>query len=76
VSVASQAKSEGVRIVLATTHGPRRLLARFEELSGVPVQTVPVSIDARGEPKDYPALLARIEESIVSAAAQGGQSAT
>jgi zinc/manganese transport system substrate-binding protein len=75
VNVASQAKSEGGRIVLATTHGPRRLLARFEELSGVPVQSVPVSIEALGEPKDYPALLARIEEAIVSAAARVGQTA-
>lgn len=74
-TVASQAKNEGVRIVLATTHGPRRLLARFEELSGVPVQAVPISIDARGEPKDYPALLARIEEAIVAAASREGQTA-
>jgi zinc/manganese transport system substrate-binding protein len=75
VNVASQAKSEGVRIVLATEHSPRRLLARFEELSGVPVQTVPVSIDARGEPKDYPALLSRIEEAIVAAATGKGRTA-
>jgi zinc/manganese transport system substrate-binding protein len=75
VNVASQAKSEGVRIVLATEHSPRRLLARFEELSGVPVQTVPVSIDARGEPKDYPALLSRIEEAVVAAATGKGRAA-
>lgn len=75
VNIASQAKSEGVRIVLATAHTPSRLLARFEELSGVPVQTVPISIDSRGEPRDYASLLSRIEEVIVSAATLGGQTA-
>jgi len=67
-NVASKAKAESIRVVLATTHAPRRLLARFEELSGVPVQVVPVSIDSRKEPMDYPALLSFIESAVISAA--------
>jgi len=61
-TVALQAKNSGAKVVLATIHAPRRDLAKFEEMSGLRVMVVPVSIQPN-QP-DFDSYL-KIQENLV-----------
>lgn len=52
-AVALQARQMGVRFVLAGATAPRKILARFEELSGVQAITLPLHIQPKGAFPDY-----------------------
>jgi zinc/manganese transport system substrate-binding protein len=64
-SVASLTKSEGIKIVLATPNAQRRSILKFQELSGIKVNTVAVSVNSKGAPADYPALLQAIQTAVI-----------
>lgn len=66
-SVASKAKANKIKFVLATSHASKRTLSRFEDLSGSKVLSVAVSISKHGEIQDYPALLASIQDAVIKA---------
>lgn len=51
--VALDAKSSGVRLVIAGDHTPRGVLERFQEISGVPYTTVAFGIQSKGQPSTY-----------------------
>lgn len=63
---ALDAKSRGVKFVLAATFDPRHLLKRFEELSGIPVLIVPAAIQIKGPIATYPQLQKHLVDRIES----------
>lgn len=67
--VASQAKAQKVKLLLAGEHAPRPLLQKFRELSGIPYAIVPTSIRAHGAPATYEelqeALVSTLEKNIL-----------
>jgi zinc/manganese transport system substrate-binding protein len=67
VRVAADVKIRGVKIVLASETAPRKLLSRFEELSGLRVIAVPVSIHREGAPSTYMALQEQLVERVIEA---------
>lgn len=51
--IAIAAKAAGVKVALAGPYAPDKTLSRFTELSGVPVKSVPTSIQPKGKIADY-----------------------
>ncbi len=72
VEVSLAAKSGGVRVALAAEDNPVKTVAKFREISGLPVIVVPTMIQASGKLKTYPELQAHIAAEIVRALG-GGQ---
>lgn len=66
-TVAALARSNNVTIALAASTAPRKILTRFEELSGVHVVTLPLHVQAVGELTDYLQLQNHYIESIIKA---------
>jgi zinc/manganese transport system substrate-binding protein len=64
--VALDAKSHGVRFVMASTFDPRNPLERFEELSGIPVLIVPAAMQMNGGITSYPELQKHLVDRIES----------
>ncbi len=65
--VALSAKAAGVRFVLASENAPKKTLERFTELSGIPVVTVPMSIQPRKGPKNFAELQEKLVDSVLQA---------
>lgn len=65
VKVADLVRKENIRIVLASTHASKAVARKFEELSGVKVQIVPVSMTAFTDKDAYRNLLTGIVEQII-----------
>jgi len=65
--VATTVKAQGIRVAIAAEDNPAGTLARFHEISGVPVVTVPTMIQADGTYKTYPQLQKHIAEALVKA---------
>lgn len=66
-AVAQQARQIGVRLVLAGATAPRKILARFEELSGVRVVTLPLHIQPNGVFQDYIQLQTHMVQLLIEA---------
>ncbi|MEZ4749618.1 MAG: metal ABC transporter substrate-binding protein [Bdellovibrionota bacterium] len=64
--IAQRAKAAGVTLVLAAEYSPKKTLERFEELSGIPVLTVPTSLSK--DEMDYDAYQNGLVEKIVNLA--------
>lgn len=65
--VAMAARKSGVQVLLAADYAPKQTLARFSELSGIPVVSVPTS--GRTNSMGYVALQNHIANALVEAAA-------
>lgn len=63
---AQRAKAAGVALVLAADYSPKKTLEKFEELSGIPVLTVPTSLSK--DRLDYEAHQNGLVEKIVQLA--------
>lgn len=62
------AKKDGVRLLVASTHNPVKVLQRFTSLSGVPFTQVSTSIQTRGTVSDYAKLQHHIADALLQAA--------
>lgn len=62
--VALAAQKAGIRVLLATEYSPKKTVARFSELSGIPAVVVPSSIQKEGKFKDYETLHNHIIDSL------------
>jgi len=63
--VSLEAKRKKIDIVLATTTNPKKVLDKFNEISGVPVAIVPLSLRLDGSPKNYEELLVSLANKII-----------
>jgi zinc/manganese transport system substrate-binding protein len=68
--VSTQLKAEKVSLVLAATSAPQKLIRKFEELSGLKVAVVPVSVQSNSDFESYPKLLERIVDVLIEASKQ------
>lgn len=66
----TSAKGAGVRIALVAEYHPHKVLGRFSELSGIPVVSVPTSIQPLGKIKDYAEFQDYLVDSILKALKQ------
>lgn len=66
-AVATQARDSGVKLVLAGTTAPRKILTRFEELSGLKVITFPLHIQPKGKFSNYIQLQKHMVQSLIDA---------
>ena len=66
-SVALLARGSDVSFALASNTAPRKILTRFEELSGVPVLILPLHVQTQGKWTDYIDLQEHIVQSIIDA---------
>jgi len=64
--IAQSAKAAGIRFAIAGDTAPKKVLERFTELSGIPVQVVPLSVVPRSKPKTYEELHNTIIEAVAS----------
>jgi len=64
--IAQSAKAAGVKFAIAGDTAPKKTLERFSEMSGIPVQVVPLSIVPRSKPKDYPAFHQNLIDAVVT----------
>lgn len=63
--VVATAKSAGVRVVLAAEDDPGQTLARFHELSGIPVVVVPTMVQPDGSLTTYPDVQLHLASALV-----------
>jgi len=63
--VSIQAKQAKVSLALASITAPKKLTDKFEEMSGIPISRVPISIAKSGSPSNYEELLILIAKSMV-----------
>ncbi len=63
--VGLQAKRDKIDLVLGTTANPKNILDKFNEISGVPVAIVPLSIKLTGSPSNYEELLVNLANLIL-----------
>lgn len=63
--IAQSAKAAGITLAVAGDTAPKKTLERFSELSGIPVQVVPLSVVPSKTPKDYPELHKALIDAIV-----------
>ena len=71
--VAKSARAAGVRFILAAEYHPKSTVERVSELSGIPVITVPTSVQPVGKIKDYIELQDFIVDQILKNLARGTQ---
>jgi zinc/manganese transport system substrate-binding protein len=62
--VAKAAKANNVKVLFATASAPHKTLERFQELSGIPVVTVPSYVQSSGDAKSVEALQNLLVKSI------------
>jgi zinc/manganese transport system substrate-binding protein len=63
--VSISAKRNKVNLAIATETNPKKILGKFEEISGVPVLIVPHSLKKEGFPKDYEELQINMAKAIM-----------
>lgn len=63
--VSIEAKQKGVSLALAASTSPKNLTDKFQEMSGVHVSRVPISIEKEGKVKTYEDLLSYITKDIL-----------
>ncbi len=64
--IGATAKSAGIKVAFTAPYNPQDVLAKFHELSGVPVFTVPTSVQSSGPYSDYEALHQHMVDSLVN----------
>lgn len=69
--MATSTKNSSVRFILAADTAPRKTVAKFAEMSGLPIVTVPLSLRTNGKPADYPEFIDLLVDSIVAVLKQG-----
>jgi zinc/manganese transport system substrate-binding protein len=67
VQVSQLIRDRGVRLVLAGHTAPQRTLAKVQELSGVPVVRLPLSVAREGSASDYVAWQSHLVDEIIKA---------
>jgi zinc/manganese transport system substrate-binding protein len=66
--VGLSAKRDKINLALGTTTNPEKLMKKFNEISGVPVAVIPLSIRKSGKPSNYEELLVNMAKTIVEKA--------
>lgn len=69
--MAQQTKASTVRLILSAETAPKKTIAKFAELSGLPIVSVPLSLHTTGKPTEYPEFIDLLVDSIVAVLKQG-----
>ena len=68
--VAGELKAEKVSLVIAASTAPQKLLQKFQELSGLKVAVVPVSVRPKTEFESYPKMIENIVDALIEISRQ------